>query len=302
MKFARVKTGSSLPAYAQGEYGRLNMQLSPKTRTAPPAGPGLEAMRGPRVRGRLASSVGVDLIIDGRMRPAIGLKEGGLRGRALCYGLVEADGAKRRLSVTSLNTVDAERVDLAVLDAAFAALEPPVPGQRPPLMMIPVSWSTLRAEKSRRKLLRRVAAGQIDHGVLAICEVVGLDPGVPQAAMREAVGGLKPIFRGVLARTLPQPGLIRHLEGCGFTGAAIEADGLDATEDEGAMLRRVLMLQTIGPGVLIHGVRSVAGLTAARGAGASWASLDIQPGGESLMAATKTAARLPRPPQYVDTD
>ncbi|MDB5472114.1 MAG: hypothetical protein JWR84_3674 [Caulobacter sp.] len=278
------------------------MQHSPEARPAPPAATGLEAMRGPRVRARLAASVGVDLIIDGRLRPAIGLKEGGLRGRALSYGLVEAGGAKRRIAVTSLNTVDAERVDMAVLEAAFAALEPKVAGERPPLMMIPVSWSTLRAEKSRRKLLRRVAAGQIDHGVLALCEVVGLEPGVPQAAMREAVGALKPIFRGVLARTLPQAAMVRHLEGCGFTGAAIEADKLDAAEDEGAMLRRVLMLQTIGPGILIHGVRSVAGLAAARSAGASWASLDIQPGGETLMAETKTAAGVSRPPQYVDAD
>ena len=278
------------------------MQHSPQAQSSPTPATGLEAMRGPRVRARLAASVGVDLIIDGRLRPAIGLKEGGLRGRALSYGLVEAGGARRRLSVTSLNTVDAERVDLAALEAAFAALEPPVQGERPPLMMIPVSWSTLRAEKARRKLLRRVAAGQIDHGVVAICEILGLEPGAPPSAMREAVAALKPIFRGVLARTLPQAAMVRHLEGCGFTGAAIEADRLDAAEDEAALLRRMLMLQAIGPGVLIHGVRSVAGLSAARSAGASWASLDIQPGGETLMAETKTAAGSPRPPLYVDAD
>ncbi|WGM37342.1 hypothetical protein [Caulobacter sp. NIBR1757] len=278
------------------------MQHSPQARSSPTPATGLEAMRGPRVRARLASSVGVDLIIDGRLRPAIGLKEGSLRGRALSYRLIEADGAKRRLSLASLNTVDAERVDLAVLDAAFAALEPPVPGERPPLMMIPLSWSTLRAEKSRRRLLRRVATGQIDHGVLALCEVVGLEPGVPPAALREAVGALKPIFRGVLARTPSQASVLGHLADCGFTGAAVEADRIDNAEDEAAMLRRVLLLQTIGPGVLIHGVRSVAGLAAARGAGASWASLDIQPGGEPLMAETKTAAGSPRPPQYVDAD
>ncbi|MDO9336099.1 MAG: hypothetical protein Q7T61_06840 [Caulobacter sp.] len=276
------------------------MQHSPQARATPPPTTGLEAMRGPRVRVRLAASVGMDVIIDGRLRPMIGLKEGGLRGRALHYGVVEAAGAKRRLAAASLNAIDAERIDLAVLDAGLAALEPPVPGERPPLMMLPVSWSTLRAEKSRRRLLRRIAAGQIDHGVLAICEVVGLEPGVPQAAVREAVGALKPIFRGVLARTLPKAAMLRHLEGCGFTGAAIEADGLEAAEDEGEMLRRVLLLQTVGPGILIHGVRSVAGLTAARAAGASWASLDIQPGGESLMAETKTAAGSPRPPRYVD--
>jgi hypothetical protein len=52
-------------------------------------------------------------------------------------------------------------------------------------------------------------------------------------------------------------------------------------------------LQKIGPGVLVHAVRSVAGLTAVRAAGAAWASLDITPGAaESARLAdiTKAAA------------
>jgi hypothetical protein len=278
------------------------MQHSPEARTPPPASAGLEAMRGPRVRLRLAASVGVDLIVDGRLRPAVDLKEGGLRGRCLCYGLAEAGGDKRRVALASLNAVDAERVDLAALDAAFAALEPPVAGERPPLLVLPVSWSSLRAEKSRRKLLRRVAAGQIEHGVLALCEVVGLEAGTSQTAMRGVVGGLKPIFRGVLARTPPESRLVRALEGCGFNGAAIEVDKLELADDPAEMLLRVRMLQAIGPSVLIHGVRSVIGLAAARGSGASWASLDILPGGENLLAEAKAAAGSPRPPQYVLVD
>lgn len=281
------------------------MQQSEDVKTRPAATAGLEAMRGPRVRVRLAASVGGDLLIDGRLRPAIGLKEGGLRGRALVYRLTEVEGEHRRMDPSSLNSVDAERVDLAAMEAAFAALEPPAPGERPPLLILPVNWSTLRAEKSRRRLLRRAAAGQLGHGVLALCEIIGLDPGVPKAVIQEATGGLKPIFRGVLARTRPEPGLIRHLSGCGFTGAAVTAERLEAAEDDETMLRRVLMLQTIGPGVLIHGVGSVLALTAARAAGASWASLDItNTGGDArgLLAETKTAARSPRPPHIVDPD
>jgi|GEM_PF-2179088 len=263
---------------------------------------GLEAMRGPRVRVRLAASVGADLQLDGRLRPAIGLKEGALRGRSLVYRMAEAhDG--RRMDVLSLNSVDAERVDLAAIDAAFAAIEPRPGGERPDLLILPVNWMTLRAAKSRRRLLRRVAAGQIDRRVVALCEVMGLEPGIPQTVIREVTGNLMPIFRGVLARTRPEPGHVRYLADCGFTGASVEAGRMDTGEGEVVMLRRVLLLQTIGPGILIHGVGSVAGLAAARAAGASWASLDIQPGGlegPTMLAETITAARSPRPPHIVD--
>lgn len=276
------------------------MQHSPEARTPPPASSGLEALRGPRVRLRLAASVGADLIVDGRLRPAVDLKHQGPRGRSLCYNLVEAGG--RRLDPAGLNIVDAERIDLAVVDAAFAAIGPAIPGERLPLLSLPIGWSTLRAEKSRRRLLRRVATGQVDHGVAAVCEVFGLDPGVPRAQLGEVVASLKTVFRGVLAGALPTPGRVRPLQGCGFDGATIEAGRLGTLEDETSWAPRVAMLRAIGPIVLIHGVATVAGLAAARAGGASWASLDIQPGGESLMAETKAAAGSPRPPQYVLVD
>ena len=278
------------------------MQHSPEARTPPPASVGLEALRSPRLRLRLAASVGGDLIVDGRLRPAVDLRQGGHRGRALVYSLVEAGGGGRRIEPASLNAIDAERVDLAVIDAAFAALEPPVAGERPPLLILPVGWTTLRSEKARRKLLRRVAAGQMSRGVLALCEVIGLEPGVPQPQIREVVVALKPIFRGALARALPQPRRVRLLEGCGFTGAALDTEGELGADNDEVMLNRLRMLQAIGPAVLVHGVRSTLALAAARNAGASWASLDIQPGGEALMAETKAAAGSPRPPRYVMVD
>jgi hypothetical protein len=278
------------------------MQQAVPTSFKSTSGKGLEAMRGPRVRVRLAASVGADLQLEGRLRPTIGLREGALRGRSLVYRLNEA-GDGRRVDALSLNTVDAERVDLAAVDAAFGAITAATPGERPDLLILPVNWTTLRAARSRRRLLRRVAAGQIDRRVLALCEVTGLDPGVPQSVIREVTGGLKPIFRGVLARTRPEPGHVRYLADCGFTGASVEAGRMDNVEGEVMMLRRMLLLQTIGPGILVHGVGSVAALAGARAAGASWASLDIQPGateGQSLLAETITAARFPGPPHIVD--
>ncbi len=226
----------------------------------------------------------------------IALSEGVMRGRAGSCRVSEQqpDGRLTPAGDRSFNAVDLERIDLAVMERAFAATEPTPDGERPALLVLPLSWSSLRNPRSRRRLLRLAAQGQTRLRNLLLCEVTGLEPGTPQAALREMTGQIQPIFRGVLARaTLNRRGF-RDLVDCGFTGATIEAASLGDTKDNGTMLRTVLALQKIGPGILVHAVRSVAALTAVRAAGASWASLDIVPGArafEQLAPKTKTAAR-----------
>lgn len=262
----------------------------------PAAGdPTLERLRGPKIAIALAGASGRPLQATGFLRPVIALSEGALRGRAGTYVVTEQrpDGRLAPVVGSALNAVDQERIDLAVIERAFAAAEPMVPGGRAPLLVLPLSWSSVRNSRTRRKLLRAAAEGQVKLRNLPVCEITGIESGTPQAALREATGQLQPIFRGVLARATPNRRVIRDLTDCGFTGATVEAAALADAEDEAAMLRTVLALQKIGPGVLVHAVRSVAGLTAVRAAGASWASLDIVPGAAEsvgLAAHTKAAA------------
>ncbi|MDP1739149.1 MAG: hypothetical protein Q8L23_17125 [Caulobacter sp.] len=255
----------------------------------------LERLRGPRIAATMAGASGRRLFAEGFLRPVIALGEGAKRGRVASYIVSEQqpDGRKTPVVVATLNPVDLERLDLAMIERAFASAEPMAEGERPPLLFLPLSWSSLRNSRTRRKILRLAAEGQVKLRNLAVCEITGIESGTPQSALREATGQLQPIFRGVLARAAPTARGIRELTDCGFTGATVEAAALGAAEDETAMLRIVLALQKIGPGVLVHAVRSVAGLTAARAAGASWASLDIVPGAREsalLAAQTKTAA------------
>lgn len=257
--------------------------------------PALERLRGPKIAIALAGASGRPLQAAGFLRPVITLSEGALRGRAGTYVVTEQqpDGRLVPIVASALNAIDQERIDLAVIERGFAAAEPTVEGGRPSLLILPLSWSSLRNSRTRRKLLRSAAEGQIKLRNLPVCEIIGIEAGTPQAALREATGQLQPIFRGVLARATPNRRVIRDLTDCGFTGATVEAAALADAEDEAAMLRTVLALQKIGPGVLVHAVRSVAGLTAVRAAGASWASLDIVPGAAEsagLAAHTKTAA------------
>lgn len=257
--------------------------------------PALERLRGPAIAVTLAGASGRPLQASGFLRPVIALGEGALRGRAGAYGVSERqpDGRLSPVVAASLNPVDQERLDLAVMERAFAAAEPRAEGGRPPLLILPLSWSSLRAPRSRRRILRLAAEGQVRLRNLPVCEITGVETGSPQAALREITGQLQPIFRGVLVRATPDRRAIRDLVDCGFTGATVEASALADAENEVAMLRTVLALQAIGSSVLVHAVRSVAGLTAVRAAGASWASLDIVPGAADsvgLAAHTKTAA------------
>lgn len=255
----------------------------------------LERLRGPRIAAGLAGASGLRLLVDGVLRPVIALGEGSMRGRAVACVVSkrQPDGRLTPAPAESLNPVDLERLDLAVMEKTFEALVPTLEGERPQLLVLPLSWSSLRAERSRRKLLRLAASGQVRLRSLILCEVTGVESGTPHSALREAAGQLQPIFRGVLARATPNRRAIRDLTDCGFTGATVEAADLGETEDAEAMLRTVLALRKIGPGLLVHAVRSVASLTAVRAAGASWASLDIVPGAQEsarLAAHTKTAA------------
>jgi len=254
----------------------------------------LERIRGPAITVAMAGASGHRLHIEGVLRPVIALHEGAMRGCAACYAVSETqpDGRVTPVLGTAMNAVDLERIDLAVLDRTFATIEPST-AERPPLLILPLSWSSLRNASTRQRLLRLAAAGQLKLRNIALCEVIGIEPGTPQSALREVTGRLQPIFRGVLARATPDRRTIRGLTDCGFTGATVEAADLHDPEDEGAMLRTVLALQKIGSGVLVHAVRSVARLSTVRAAGASWASLEIVPGGKDaagLAAHAKTAA------------
>lgn len=271
------------------------MKSSDKTGAPTARAEALARLRGPAIAASLAGSSGRRLHLTGVLRPVIALGEGVLRGRAASCLVHEQqpDGRMTPVAARALNAVDLERLDMAVIDKAFAVIEPTPENERPPLLFLPLSWSSLRAPRSRRRLLRAVAAGQIRLRTIALCEMTGIESGTPQAALREAAGELQPIFRGVLARTTHARKAIRELVDCGLSGAAIEAAELGDTEDSAAMLRTVLALQKVGPGVLVHAVRSVTALTAVRAAGANWASLDIVPGAvesAKLAAITKTAA------------
>lgn len=238
----------------------------------------VEHMRGTRIGATLAGASGRPLVLRGVLRPVIALGEGGPRGHALSYAVGERDDGGRLVPIElrSRNPVELERIDLTLAQQSFAGLLPTPEGERPPLFFLPMSWSTVRNPRARKRLMALAAGAQLRLRNIAICEITNIEHGTPPSALREVVGLLQPIFRGVLAATHGDKAALASVVDCGFTGASIEARMLGT--DEAAVLRNILTLQTIGPSILIHAVRSITSLSALRAAGANWASLEINPG------------------------
>lgn len=264
-----------------------------------------ENPRGPRLSFQLAGASGRALHVEGVFRPVIALRESRLRGRALVHAFAERmeGGPLRAAPPETLSFIDLERIDVAAAERALAML-PPSTETRPPLLFLPVAWSTARNGRVAKRLLRLAVDIQTRLRMAPVCEIYALERGAPPSVMREVAGRLQPIFRGVIPRLSPDSRAVAEVEGCGFSGAAVEAGDLTEAADDQAMLRMVLDLQRTGPGVMFHGVRSTAALAAARGAGASWASLDIvgHEGARLAALAQKgTAAQSPGPPSEIDT-
>jgi hypothetical protein len=232
---------------------------------------------GARFATQLAGASGRPLRLEGLWRPVIGLGEAAFRGHVLHLDVRESLSAvdSRPVDFAALNPVDLERIDLAAAEHGFAALPEAEASEHPPLAFLGVSWSTARTPRARRRLLQIAAKSQVRLKTLPVCEIHGLEPGAPASVVRETAGLLQPIFRGVLVRISPKRLRSLGLADCGLTGAAVEAGDLAESRDQAAMLRTVLSLQRVGPGVMLHSLRSVAALSAARAAGARWASLDI---------------------------
>jgi len=268
----------------------VSEQLNPEAPHASDAS--VEHMRGTRIGATLSGASGRALALRGVLRPVIALREGGPRGHALSFAVGERgdDGRLAPVELRSRNPVELERIDLTIAEQSFAGLIATPEGERPPLFFLPVSWSTVRNPRARKRLMAMAAGAQLRLRNIAICEITGIEHGTPPSALREVVGLLQPIFRGVLAATHGDKAALSAVVDCGFTGASIEARLIGT--DDAAVLRNVLTLQTVGANVLIHAVRSITSLSAMRSAGASWASLEITPGAPDS-AALAEQARAP---------
>lgn len=247
-----------------------------------------------RFAARLASASGRDLAIEGYWRPVLALVEANLRGWALTYRVRTADAEARPVALDSLNAVDRERITLTATRHGVKTLpEADTQGGPAPMALIPIPWACAKAERVRRELLRLGGLARGARRVVPVAELIDLEPGAQGAAVAETAAGLKPMFGGVLVR-LNNSGEVPRLMDRGFSGASLEADGLQISPDAPILVGLAALMKAVGPMPGLQGVANVAALEAARDAGFAWASLDLTRGGWHLFHAGIGALKAQR--------
>jgi hypothetical protein len=216
---------------------------------------------------------GRSLTFEPVVRPVIALKGGAARGVAIDRALKSDDGPKPAgAALARLSEYDAQELDRALLTAGLAAVGEAEAHDK--ALFAPVTFASLATPRARRDILPLLLAAQARLGAHLVVEITTLDPGLPPSRLVEVLAAIRPTCHTVFALR-PERRAIKALVDCGLDGAAIEASDLDDPEDAKALTRVRLVLRAIGSRMLIHNLRSVNAINAAREAGATYGALDI---------------------------
>jgi hypothetical protein len=219
--------------------------------------------------------------LDGRLlsfepivRPLMALASGQTRGAVLDRALVGPDDVRpAAAAMARLSAYDVEQLDAWILEQGLSSIDEAE--LRGAVLFAPATYSTLSSTRGRRAVLSLLGLAQRRLGARLVLEVTGLDHALPPSRLVEMLGAIAPVCRVVFARLRPERRAITALSACGLAGAAIDAARLPDPEDAEALTRLRLVLRAIGPRMLIHNLRTVKAIAAAREAGISYASLDI---------------------------
>ena len=209
------------------------------------------------------------------LRPVVALKSGKTRGSLLDRTLYEGGEEKPSESAMArLSPYDLEQVDQALLKEGLKDISVLHGQERSPILFTPVAFATLASPRGRRDVLGLIAQTQLRLGARVVLEVTHLDPGLPPSRLVQVLTLLRPTCRTVFARLKPERRAIMALADCTLAGAAIEAAHIKDPQDEDWLTRVRLVMQTVGPRLLLHNLRSTAAINAAHAAGVNYASLD----------------------------
>jgi hypothetical protein len=227
------------------------------------------------------------------LRPVVALKSGKTRGSLLDRLLREGGEEKPAdAGLSRLTEYDVEQIDRNLLETGLTAIKV-LHGQEPEkVLFVPAAFSTLASPRGRREILSLIDLAQTRLGARVILEVSHLDPGLPASRLVEVLAHIRPTCAGVFARMKPDRQAIKALADCTLAGVAIQASDLKSPEDEEFLTKIRLVMQTVGPRLILHNLRTVAAMNAAHAAGVSYASLDL----------TLMGGKMPDMPVSADED
>ncbi len=174
---------------------------------------------------------------------------------------------------------DRERLDLAVLDYATG---PAALGflQQRTFLHLPVALSTLLLQRTRLRYLDKLKAARQLFRQRVLLELEGVDRGVVESRLQEAVHLLRPFFRLVLASSTGHPLRGSTLRSVGVSGCIIDLAAIPEPMTPSMLLARISRAHKESPIVVVHGVvEGEVSDAALRAAGASHVS--SRPGGRA---------------------
>ena len=227
------------------------------------------------------------------LRPVVALKSGRTRGSLLDRLLREAGEEKPADSgLGRLTEYDIEQIDRNLLETGLTAVKALHGNEPAKLLFVPAAYSTLSSPRGRREILGLIADAQTRLNAKVIMEISHLDPGLPASRLVEILAQVRPTCATVFARMKPDRQAIIALTDCTLAGVAIQASDLKSPDDVGFLTNLRLVMQTVGPRLILHNLRSTAAINAAHAAGVSYASLDL----------TQMGGKMPELPSCTDED
>ena len=219
------------------------------------------------------------------------LKSGKTRGSFLDRVLFE--GEEERLAepgMARLSNYDLEQIDVNLLKTGLPDITQLHGDERSPVLFAPVAFATLTSPRGRREVLGLIAETQTRLNVRIVLEITHLDPGLPPSRLVEVLTQLRPVCRTVFARVKPERRAIMALSGCALAGVALQSTDLREPEDEDYLTRLRLIMQGIGPRLMVHNLRTTAAINVAHAAGVTYATLDLTHMGGSMPGVAEVAA------------
>ncbi|MDB5469758.1 MAG: hypothetical protein JWR84_1318 [Caulobacter sp.] len=172
------------------------------------------------------ASDGRALRVGCSLEPVIELKGFGRIGFRLARRALVADtgAALTGAMARQLSRMDILQIDLATVARGIDRLKAAESDERPPSLIVPVSFTSLSSQRGRREIahLLMEARGLVRRGV--ICEIGDVE-GVPQGVMLQAVSLIRPYCLFVVARLDPGPpaaAILSQLKRSGVQALSVE--------------------------------------------------------------------------------
>ena len=193
-------------------------------------------------------------------------------------GLITSFVITRAGMPAKAEAADLEEIDAATLAYVSTLLTEHASQGGPLALHVPISFSSLAAQRSRERLIRQTRPVREAMRAAVLIEIDGLDAGVPPSRLIEVVGLVRSLCAGVLGRVRPKRSAFEAVRGCGLRGVVADA-ALAGPRRAGSGraaqgLRR--LAHDIAPNVLIHGLPRADLIDEATAAGFTHASVAAQ--------------------------